>query len=121
MEPGSLGAVLVYENLWAAGFASAVRHAGGQLVTQGRIPIQAIIAAIEADEAALVAEEGCPMPLRSSASGQGSGRNEPPSPRARRPSPRPPSLVPPFRSPGPHPIAKTAVVAAAITPRRRRF
>ena len=47
---------LVYENLWAAGFASAVRHAGGQLVTQGRIPVQAIIAAVEADEAALVAE-----------------------------------------------------------------
>ena len=56
MEPGSLGAVLVYENLWAAGFASAVRRAGGQLVTQGRIPVQAIIAAVEADEAALVAE-----------------------------------------------------------------
>ncbi len=56
MGPGSLGAVLVYENLWAAGFASAIRHAGGQLVTQGRIPIQAIIAAVEADEAALVAE-----------------------------------------------------------------
>jgi Family of unknown function (DUF6325) len=56
MEPGSLGAVLVYENLWAAGFASAVRHAGGQLITQGRIPVQAIIAAVEADEASLVAE-----------------------------------------------------------------
>ncbi|MFL5725926.1 MAG: DUF6325 family protein [Chloroflexota bacterium] len=55
MEPGSLGAVLVYENLWAAGFASAVRHAGGQLVASGRIPVQAIIAAVEADEANLVA------------------------------------------------------------------
>jgi len=54
MENGSLGAVLVYENLWAAGVASAVRHAGGQLITQGRIPVQAIIAAVEADEAALV-------------------------------------------------------------------
>jgi len=54
MEPGSIGAVLVYENLWAAGFASAVRHAGGQLITQGRIPVQAIIAAVEADEEALV-------------------------------------------------------------------
>jgi hypothetical protein len=56
MENGSLGAVLVYENLWAAGFASAVRHAGGQLITQGRIPVQAIIAAVEADEAAYIAE-----------------------------------------------------------------
>jgi hypothetical protein len=50
-EPGSLGAVLVYENLWAAKFGSALRHAGGQLVANGRIPVQAIIAAIEADEA----------------------------------------------------------------------
>jgi hypothetical protein len=56
MEPGSLGAVLVFENLWAAGFASAVRRAGGQLIASGRIPIQAIIAAVEADEAALVGQ-----------------------------------------------------------------
>ena len=51
MEPGSIGAVLVYENLWAAPFASAMRHAGGQVIANGRIPIQAIIAAVEADEA----------------------------------------------------------------------
>jgi hypothetical protein len=51
MEPGSLGAVLVYENLWAAKFGSALRHAGGQLIANGRIPVQAIIAAVEADEA----------------------------------------------------------------------
>ncbi|MGZ6344500.1 MAG: DUF6325 family protein [Candidatus Limnocylindrales bacterium] len=51
MEPGSMGAVLVYENLWAAPFASAMRRAGGQLIANGRIPVQAIIAAIEADEA----------------------------------------------------------------------
>lgn len=51
MAPGSIGAVLVFENLWAAQFGSAVRHAGGQLIANGRIPVQAIIAAIEADEA----------------------------------------------------------------------
>lgn len=51
MRPGSLGAVLVFENLWAAKFGAAIRHAGGQLVANGRIPVQAIIAAIEADEA----------------------------------------------------------------------
>jgi hypothetical protein len=56
MEPGSLGAVLVFENLWAAKFGSAVRHAGGQLIANGRIPVQAIIAAVEADEA--LAAEG---------------------------------------------------------------
>ncbi len=53
MDPGSVAGVLVYENVWAAPFASAMRRAGGQLIANGRIPIQAIIAAIEADEAAL--------------------------------------------------------------------
>ena len=51
MDPGSVAGVLVYKNLWAAPFASAMRRAGGQLIANGRIPIQAIIAAMEADEA----------------------------------------------------------------------
>jgi hypothetical protein len=51
MEPGSTAGVLIWENLWAAKFASAARRAGGQLIANGRIPIQAIIASIEADEA----------------------------------------------------------------------
>jgi hypothetical protein len=51
MDPGSVAGVLVYENLWAAPFASAMRRAGGQLIANGRIPIQAIIAAVEADAA----------------------------------------------------------------------
>ena len=51
MDPGSIAGVLVYENLWAAPFASAMRRAGGQLIANGRIPVQAILAAIEADEA----------------------------------------------------------------------
>ncbi len=55
MDPGSVAGVLIYENLWAAPFASAMRRAGGQLIANGRIPIQAIIAAVE-DDAALVAE-----------------------------------------------------------------
>ena len=50
IEPGSSAAVLVWENTWAAPFASAVRHSGGQLVASGRIPIQALLAAVEADE-----------------------------------------------------------------------
>jgi uncharacterized membrane protein len=50
IEPGSSAAVLVWENTWAAPFASAVRHSGGQLVASGRIPTQALLAAIEADE-----------------------------------------------------------------------
>jgi hypothetical protein len=51
MEPGSVAGVLVWENLWAAPFASAARRSGGQLIASGRIPIQAIMASIEADEA----------------------------------------------------------------------
>ena len=56
MEPGSVAGVLIWENLWAAPFASAARRSGGQLIANGRIPIQAIIASIQADEAS--ASEG---------------------------------------------------------------
>ena len=52
MDPGTTAGVLIWENLWAAPFASAARRSGGQLIANGRIPIQAIIASIEADEAA---------------------------------------------------------------------
>ncbi|HEX4008470.1 MAG TPA: DUF6325 family protein [Solirubrobacteraceae bacterium] len=51
LEPGSVAAVLVWENVWAAPFGSAVRRSGGQLVASGRIPIQALAAALEDDEA----------------------------------------------------------------------
>ena len=56
LEPGSIAAVLVYENSWAGPFASAVRRSGGQLVANGRIPTQALLAAVEAD--AQTVEEG---------------------------------------------------------------
>jgi uncharacterized membrane protein len=49
LQPGSSAGILVYENRWAAPFASAVRRAGGQLVASGRIPVQAILAALEAE------------------------------------------------------------------------
>ncbi len=50
LEPGSAAGVLIYENTWAGPFASALRRGGGQLVASGRIPIQALLAALEADE-----------------------------------------------------------------------
>jgi hypothetical protein len=50
MEPGTIAGVIVWENTWAAPFASAARRSGGQLIATGRIPIQAIIASLEADE-----------------------------------------------------------------------
>jgi hypothetical protein len=49
VEPGSAAALLVWENTWAAPFGAAVRKVGGQLVASGRIPVQALLAAIEAD------------------------------------------------------------------------
>ena len=50
IEPGTAAAVLVYENRWAAPFARAVRKAGGQLVAFERIPVQALLAALETTE-----------------------------------------------------------------------
>jgi hypothetical protein len=52
LEPGSAAAVLVWENTWAAPFGSAVRRSGGELVTTGRIPTQALVAAVEAERQA---------------------------------------------------------------------
>jgi hypothetical protein len=51
LEPGTSAALLVYENTWAAPFASAVRRSGGQLVASGRIPVEDLLAALDAAEA----------------------------------------------------------------------
>lgn len=51
LEPGTSAAILVYENRWAAPFATAVRRSGGQLVASGRIPVQDLIASLDAAEA----------------------------------------------------------------------
>jgi uncharacterized protein DUF6325 len=51
LEPGTSAAILVWENRWAAPVAVALRKSGGQLVASGRIPVQAIIGALDAAEA----------------------------------------------------------------------
>ena len=51
LEPGTSAALLVFENRWAAPFAAAVRRSGGQLVASGRIPVQDVLAALDAAEA----------------------------------------------------------------------
>lgn len=56
LAPGSTAALLVYENLWAAPFASAVRRAGGVLVADGRIPIQSLVAVLEDEDTAGAAD-----------------------------------------------------------------
>jgi len=52
LNPGTSAAVLVWENRWAAPVATALRRSGGQLVASGHIPVQAILAALDAVEAA---------------------------------------------------------------------
>lgn len=52
LEPASAAALLIWENSWAAPFASAIRRSGGELMASGRIPTQALIAAAEADREA---------------------------------------------------------------------
>ena len=52
LEPGSPAVVLVWENTWAAPFGSAIRRSGGELLATGRIPTQALIAAVQADRQA---------------------------------------------------------------------
>jgi uncharacterized membrane protein len=57
LEPGSSAGILIYENAWAAPFAAELRRGGGQLVAHGRIPVQALLAAVDAAEA-----RSSPMP-----------------------------------------------------------
>jgi Family of unknown function (DUF6325) len=49
IDPGTIAGILVWENRWAGPFGAAVRRAGGQLVASGRIPSQALLAAVESD------------------------------------------------------------------------
>lgn len=51
LRPGCSAGILMYENLWAAPLASALRRGGGQLVASGRIPVQALLAALDAADA----------------------------------------------------------------------
>jgi Family of unknown function (DUF6325) len=52
LEPGTSAALMVFENRWAAPLASTLRRSGAQLVATGRIPVQAVLAALEAAEEA---------------------------------------------------------------------
>jgi Family of unknown function (DUF6325) len=51
LDPGTAAGVLVYENVWATPFATALRRSGGQLIASGHIPVQALVAALDALEA----------------------------------------------------------------------
>ena len=60
-EPGGSAGILVHENLWAESFATALRRGGAQPVASGRIradpggsgriPVPAVLAALDATDA----------------------------------------------------------------------
>lgn len=52
LEPGSSAGILIYENLWAAPFAAALRRGGARMVASGRIPVPDLVAALDATESA---------------------------------------------------------------------
>lgn len=52
LEPSSSAAVLIYENVWAAPFAAALRRSGAQLVASGQIPVQSLLDALDTAETA---------------------------------------------------------------------
>ncbi len=52
LEPGSSAGILIYENLWAAPFAAALRRGGARMVASGRIPLPDLVSALDATEAA---------------------------------------------------------------------
>jgi Family of unknown function (DUF6325) len=58
LEPGSSAGIIIYENVWAAPFAIALRRSGAQMVASGRIPVQALLAAVDAAEARAEATSG---------------------------------------------------------------
>ncbi|MFC7964681.1 DUF6325 family protein [Streptomyces cinereoruber] len=52
LRPDSSAGVVVYENLWAAPLAAALRRNGARVVAGGRIPPEDLLASLEAAEAA---------------------------------------------------------------------
>lgn len=52
IEPGTAAVLIVYENRWAAPFIAAVRRKGGVPLAFERIPVQDVIDALDATDAA---------------------------------------------------------------------
>ncbi|MFF9066373.1 DUF6325 family protein [Streptomyces sp. NPDC014891] len=52
LQPGSSAGILVYENRWAAPFAAALNRGGAQVVASGRIPVPALLAALDSTDSA---------------------------------------------------------------------
>src|SRR6476469_9090579 len=52
VAPSTAVGLLVYENTWAGPFVSAMRNAGAEVLSSGRIPVEAVIAALDDLDAA---------------------------------------------------------------------
>ena len=50
MEPGTVAALIVYENSWAIPFVAAARNSGGELIASARIPAPVVMEALESLE-----------------------------------------------------------------------
>jgi len=61
LQPGTVAAILIYENTWAAPFATALRRAEAEVVASGRIPLAQLVAALDALEAQSQADRGQPV------------------------------------------------------------
>ena len=129
MDPGSVAGVLVYENLWAAPFASAIRRAGGQLIANGRFRSRRSSPRSKPTRPMRRSnQQESDMPLGPGRAGRGvigapvakvavvgAAMGPGPSPVAKA------AVVGAAVSPGRSPVAKAAVVGAVVTPGRRRF
>jgi Family of unknown function (DUF6325) len=52
LEPGTSAVIIVFENSWAAPFGAAVRRNGGIVVDYQRIPVDSVLAALDAADSA---------------------------------------------------------------------
>jgi hypothetical protein len=52
LEPGTVAALIVYENTWAVPFVAAARGAGAQVVASERIPADVVMGVLDELEAA---------------------------------------------------------------------
>ncbi len=110
MDPGSVAGVLVYENLWAAPFASAARAAR---VVSSSPTAESLFkpSRPQSKRTRLSRQQEADMPLRPGRIGRVGVVGAPVAKAA---------VVTRAVTPGPSPVAKAAVVTAAVTPRRRR-
>ena len=113
IDPGSVAAVLVYENVWAAPFGSAMRRAGGRLIANGRISHPGPHRRGRGRRGPQI---GRRLTCRSVPGRAGRGASSAlPSPRllsSPSPGPSPVAKAAVIASPGPSPVAKAAVIAS---------